>query len=119
MKKLAILAAVIMVGGIAYASSLMGYGASVTVTVTPQQVALDQAAYKLAVVNNGTNAVYALGNCTEAEFTNAVAQGTAIVVPASGSIGNPYTFDAQGDRAMSSVYLRTVAGSSAVLIQAF
>lgn len=99
-------------------SEITGIGASVTVT-TAQQVSLKKACRRVVVINNGSGQVYALANCTETEFAAAIAAGTAIIVPVSAAIGNPFTFDGpQDERAFSHIWLQSVSGSNAVIIQA-
>ena len=75
-----------------------GYGKKISVTSTAAQVDLgDDYVYELSVKNDGNVDVQFAVNSTLTSFTNKVALGTCVQIPA----GDVYTFQGHKSQAMS------------------
>jgi len=95
---------------------ISGMGKRVTATTTAQQVTFVEGtntayAGSVSVLNSGTNDVFCAVNSTTALFTNQVALGNAVIVPASMS----FTFTKSN---ISGVWLQTTNSTASVVIGA-
>ena len=94
MKKLVLVAIATVISSVAIAAFITGgYGNKVSATTTAVRVELDgDYVHELSVLNDGLTDAYLAVNVTYAVFTNSVALGTAVVIPA----GAVYTFSQTG-----------------------
>lgn len=119
MKKNSIVLGLILVAGFAIAAVgaglyTTGWGGSVTATTAPVQ-ATGFVANGVSVYNAGTNAVFALVNCSTGVLATRITAGSAIEIPANMS----YTFDCQTKHSIWALCYATTNSTSVINIGAF